>query len=80
MQELIAYTHMFYRKEKRELEEINPEVAQLLEDDEDLTDWPDFFDVDEHVPDIPHAWLKHPPKLRGLTTVNDLLNSYDVRA
>ena len=64
-QEMIAYTYKHYRKEKRELEEVNPEVADMIEDDEDLTEWPDFFDVDEHVPKIPKAQLKHPPKLRG---------------
>ena len=79
-QELLGYTYMHYRKEKRELEEVNPEVAATIEDDEDLTEWPDFFEVDEHVPAIPKASLKSPPKLRGAQTMNDLLNSYDVRA
>ena len=61
------------------MEEINPEVAALLPEDEDLTEWPDIFEVDEHVPPIPKASLKHPPKLRGAQTMNDLLNTYDVR-
>jgi len=78
-QEILAYTYKHYRKEKRELEEVNPEVASLLPEDEDLTEWPDIFEVDEHVPPIPKANLKHPPKLRGAQTMNDLLNSYDVR-
>ena len=59
--------------------EINPEVADLLPEDEDMTEWPDIFEVDEHVPSIPKAELKHPPKLRGAQTMNDLLNSYNVR-
>lgn len=78
--ELLAFTYKHYRNEKRELEEANPEVAAMVEDDEDLTEWPNFFDVDEHVPQIPKAQLKFPPKLRGAQTMNDLLNSYDVRA
>ena len=46
-QELIAYTYKHYRAEKRELEECNPEVAETIEPDEDLREWPEFFDVDE---------------------------------
>ena len=72
-QELIAYTYKCYRKEKRELEEVNPDVADLLEEDEDLTEWPDFFDVDENVPDIPKAEMKPAPKIRGAQTMTDLL-------
>jgi len=72
-QELIAYTYKCYRKEKRELEEVNPDVADLLEDDEDLTEWPDFFDVDENVPEVPKSDLKSAPKIHGAQTMGDLL-------
>ena len=40
------------------LEECNPEVAETLDADEDLCEWPDFFEVDESVPQIPMANLK----------------------
>ena len=72
-QELIAYTYKCYRKEKRELMEVNPDVAALIEDDEDLCEWPDFFDVDENVPEVPKAEMKPAPKIRGAQTMNDLL-------
>ena len=78
-QELIAYTYKHYRAEKRELEECNPEVAETVEPDEDLREWPDFFEVDE-TPEIPMAKLKQPPKLRGAQTMQDYLQTHDIRA
>lgn len=56
-QELIAYVFKHYREEKRHLEECNPDVAETIEDDEDLDEWPDFFDLEE-TPKIPMAPLK----------------------
>ena len=53
------------------LGECNPEVAETLDADEDLCEWPDFFEVEEHVPEIQKANLKHPPKLRGVQTVQE---------
>ena len=51
----------------------------MLEDDEDLNDWPDFFEVNEHVPKILKAELKHPPKIRSAQTMSDLLDQYDIK-
>jgi len=51
----------------------------MLEDDEDLNEWPDFFEVNEHVPKVPKAELKHPPKMRGAQTMSDLLDQYDIK-
>ena len=62
------------------LEECNPEVAETLDADEDLCEWPDFFEVDESVPQIPMATLKQPPKLRGAQTMQDYLQNHDIRA
>ena len=62
------------------LEECNPEVAETLDADEDLCEWPDFFEVDESVPQIPMATLKQPTKLRGAQTMQDYLQNHDIRA
>ena len=51
----------------------------MLEADEDLDEWPDFFDLEE-TPKIPLATLKQPPKLRGAQTMQDYLQSHDIRA
>ena len=56
-QELIAYVFKHYREEKKHLEECNPDVAETIEDDVDLDEWPDFFDLEE-TPKIPMAPLK----------------------
>ena len=54
---MIAYVFKHYREEKRHLEECNPDVAETIEDDVDLDEWPDFFDLEE-TPKIPMAPLK----------------------
>jgi hypothetical protein len=83
--QLYETTYRHFLKTRDEIKNMSPDLLEEMgldsDADEDLanmTEWPEYFEVHE-VPKLMKTQLKHRPKLRDFSSMEGLLNEYDIR-
>ena len=83
--QLYETTYKHFLKTREEIKNMSPGLCEelgLSSDEEDdnlaMTEWPDYFVVDE-VPKLMKAELKSKPKLRDFKSMESLLQDYNIR-
>jgi len=79
--QLYEITYKQYLKTRADIKFMSPDLYAdmgLDSDQEEMTSWPEFYNVDE-VPKLLRTELKQKPKLKYFTSMEAVLQDYNIR-